>query len=65
VASLWRIGVGLLVAAIAVGIAGSFLRGEDGESKLALGPVSPTVVAGALFAVGVAFLIYGLLPRDR
>lgn len=63
--SLWKTGVGLVVVAIVIGVAGSFFRDEEGVSKLAVGPVSPTLVAGVLLAAGVALLVYGLLPKDR
>jgi len=64
-AKLWRQGIILVVVAIAIGVAGSFFRDENGASKLAIGPVSPTAVAGILLAAGVGLLIYGLLPRDH
>jgi hypothetical protein len=41
------------------------MRAEDGSSTLALGPVSPVVIAGVLFALGVGLLIYQFLPQDE
>ncbi|MFO0566941.1 MAG: protein kinase [Polyangiaceae bacterium] len=58
-------GFGLVVGAIAVGLADRALRNEDGTAAFSLGPVSLTVLAGILFAAGVGLLIFELLPHDR
>ncbi|MCE7892654.1 MAG: hypothetical protein DYH12_23605 [Sorangiineae bacterium PRO1] len=58
------IGSGMIVAVIGIGLGDRALRNEDGSSALALGPVSPMVVAGLLFALGVGLLIYQFLPHD-
>ena len=63
--SMLGLGIGLIVAAIAVALADRALRNEDGSSFVSLGPVSPTVVAGLLLAVGVGLSIFQLLPHDE
>lgn len=63
--NLLGVGAGLIVAAIAIGMADRALRQEDGSSIVTLGPVTPMIVAGLLFAVGVGLLIYQFLPHDE
>lgn len=63
--NLLAIGIGMIVAAIGIGLGDRALRNEDGSSALTLGPVSPMVVAGLLFALGVGLLIYQFLPHDE
>lgn len=63
--NLLVIGVVAIGAAMAIGMADRAMRAEDGSSTLMLGPVSPVVIAGVLFAVGVGLLIYQFLPHDE
>ncbi|MBI3202630.1 MAG: serine/threonine protein kinase [Myxococcales bacterium] len=63
--NLLGVGAGLIVAAIAIGAADRALRHEDGTSVVSLGPVTPMVLAGLLFAVGLGLLIYQFLPHDE
>ncbi len=59
------IGLGLIGVAMVVGVADRLLRTEEGEPMVSLGPVSPTLIAGILLAIGVGFVIWRLLPHDR
>ena len=63
--NLLAVGAGLIVAAIALGMTDRSLRKADGSSILTLGPVTPMLVAGVFFAVGVGLLIYQFLPHDE
>ena len=63
--NLLGLGAGLIVAAIAIGAADRALRKEDGASIVSLGPVTPMLLAGLLFAVGVGLVIYQFLPHDE
>jgi hypothetical protein len=55
--NLWP-GVALLLASIAIGLAGHSLQ-------LELGPVRPAWIAGTLMVAGISLLVYQLWPRDH
>jgi hypothetical protein len=49
---------------MAVGAVGRVYQANTGQS-LGVGPVTSTLVAGLALAVGIGFIVYRLLPRDR
>ncbi len=61
---LLKIGLGLVGAAIVIGLGGRVYQGTTGEA-LAAGPVSATLVAGLLLAAGLGLLVFHLLPKDH
>jgi hypothetical protein len=61
---LLKIGLGLVGAAIVIGLGGRVYQGATGEA-LAAGPISATMVAGLLLAAGLGLLVFHLLPKDH
>ena len=61
---LLKIGLGMVGAAIVIGLGGRVYQGIVGEA-LAAGPISATLIAGILLAIGLGLLVFHLLPKDH
>ncbi len=59
----FRVGLGLVIGAIAIGLVGRLYHGSTGQA-LALGPLSSTVIAGVLLVAGLGLIVFHLLPKD-